>query len=412
MEGARPRVLLVGSGHPIFRQYTLRQATESADLWLLDPEPPTWQKPYLVGFTVADTFHPQEAVSAAVALAAQQHFDGVFCYHEGMIVAAAMIAEALKLPGPKPGAVTACRDKAQTRALLAEAGIAQPRYAVVGAHSTIAEVAREIPPPWVVKPRSLGASHGVIKIDDIARLEGGLAVARQARQSGMATEEEVLVEEYVEGSEVSVDGFFDGKTYTPLFLARKRLGEAPYFEETGHSVDAADELLRDPDLANFLASAHAALDMTGAITHTEVRFAASGPVLIEVNGRLGGDLIPLLAERALGVNAAWYALELAYGHYPPPPAPRTGCSSISLLTPSENCIVESVDFDAEGVREAGLEGIHFDATAQPGEELRIPPEGYAHRYAVLIADGTDPADCAQKLEAAAKFVRLAYRALA
>jgi biotin carboxylase len=396
----------------LFRQYLLRQAAESADLWLFDPEPPTWQKPYLIGFTVVDTFQPTEAVDAAIKLATEQHFDGVFCYHEGMILSAAMIAEALRLPGPKPDAVSACRDKARTRALLAEAGVGQPKFAVVGSHSQLAEVAREIPPPWVVKPRSLGNSQGVIKVEDIAHLGDGLAIARHAWQTGMANGEEVLVEEYVEGSEISVDGFFDGKTYIPLFVARKQLSEGPYFEELGHSVDAADELLQDPELIDFLGAAHAALDITGAITHTEVRFTASGPMLIEVNGRLGGDLIPFLAERALGVNAAWYGLELAYGQYPQPPTPRTGCSSISLLRPPQDCVIEFVGFDAEGASDAGLEGIHFDAIANRGDELRLPPEGYASRYAVLIADGADPQDCAQKLAAATKFVRLEYRALA
>jgi hypothetical protein len=96
----------------------------------------------------------------------------------------------------------------------------------------------------------------------------------------------------------------------------------------------------------------------------------------------------------------------------PPPALRAGRSSISLLTPPESCILESVDFDAEGAHETGSEGVHFEATAQPGEELLFPPDGYACRYAVLIADGTGPTDCAQKLEAAVKFVRLEYRALA
>ncbi|NED87458.1 carboxylase, partial [Streptomyces sp. SID11233] len=57
----------------------------------------------------------------------------------------------------------------------------------------------------------------------------------------------VLVEEYLAGPEVSVECVTHQGITTALAVTRKEVGFAPYFEETGHTVDAADPLL--PEVA-------------------------------------------------------------------------------------------------------------------------------------------------------------------
>lgn len=409
MTRQRPLVLLVGSGHQTYREYLVREAAQYADLWLVEEPAPTWQAPYLVGHSSMDTFDPIDSVRAVRQLAGEHSFDGVFCYHEGMILAAAAIAQELGLPGPTPAAVAACRDKARTRQLLAAAGVAQPGFEVLAGDRVPAEVVDRLGLPLVVKPRTLGASQGVIRIDSPDQLAHGLQVSRSARQQGMVNLPEVLVEEYVEGEEISVDGYYDGLEYTPLFLARKRLGPQPYFEEMGHTVDAADSLLADQALLALLTAAHQALDISHAITHTEVRLTAAGPMLIEVNGRLGGDLIPLLATRASGVEPARCGVELAIGKRPAPPTGEGRCSGIRFLQPEQPCVVDSITFDAERAPELG---VRFEPIVTPGTPLSPPPDGYVARYALLIADGANPAECDRKLDAASELVRLEAHAIA
>jgi biotin carboxylase len=406
MSTERPRVLLIGSGAQVYREYLLKQAAEHAELWLLEPDPPTWQRPYLVGSSVADTFSPVETVTAVRRLAAEQHIDAIFCYHEGMIVAAAAAAQALGLPSPSVEAVSACRDKARTRELLAKAGVAQPGFALVDKDFDLAQLAQVIPPPWVVKPRSLGASQGVVKINHPADFAEGLEIARSARQAGMPHDDVVLVEEYVEGSEITVDGYFDGKEFVPLYITRKRLNKAPYFEEMGHTLSGDDEYLSDASLLELMTAAHVALGFQGAISHTEVRITPSGLRLIEVNGRMAGDLVSILVERAMNYNTAWYSLELALGRDPGKPALTSRCCGIRFLRPDEPCVVDSIHFDIERARAAGLEEVSFQAMVQPGAELRLPPEDFVPRYALLIADGDSAEECNQKLDAASELVEL------
>lgn len=104
-----------------------------------------------------------------------------------------------------------------------------------------------------------------------------------------------LIEEYLTGPEISIDGAVVDGRYTPLFVARKTVGMHPYFEELGHLVNAADGLMSDPQLLATLASAHRAIEFRHGVTHTEVKLTGRGPVIVEINGRLGGDMIPLLA---------------------------------------------------------------------------------------------------------------------
>ncbi len=221
---------------------------------------------------------------------------GVFSYDETLVVTTALIAERLGLPGLTFRGADNCRNKHNTRRLLTAAGLPQPQFAyVTGADEALA-TADSFGYPVVLKPRGMGASIGVIKVDGPEGVRAAFEVADAASRGGNSDYEGgVLVEECVMGPEISIDGtVFDGD-WNPLFLARKEVGLAPYFEETGHTVSATDPLLADPELLRVLKAAHRELGIGHGITHTEVKLTARGPVIIEVNARLGGDLIPYLA---------------------------------------------------------------------------------------------------------------------
>jgi len=102
------------------------------------------------------------------------------------VMAAALAAERLGLPHSPPGAVARTRDKAAMRRALAEAGVPQPRFALLPCGADVAAVAREVGLPCVVKPLGLSGSRGVIRADDgeqaraaAERVWGILAAAQQ-----------------------------------------------------------------------------------------------------------------------------------------------------------------------------------------------------------------------------------------
>lgn len=407
--GGEAVVLVVGSGMRRYREYLLSSAGQRHKLWLLDAAEPSWQHDYVAGATVVDTRDPAALVRAAREVALHREVSGLICYDELLIESAAHVVAALGLRGMTGEAVARCRDKDSTRATLREAGVLQPRSVAVSSLPDALEVASGFGYPVVLKPRNLGASYGVSKAADADALAVAFAAADAAQLPGIPRyADSVLVEEYVDGPEISIDGFvFDGE-YQPLFVARKRLGLEPYFEETGHIVDGVDPLLDDAGLRTVLVEAHRALGVDYSITHTEVRLTDRGPVIIEVNARLGGDFIPYVGWLATGIDPGHVAVDVAIGRRPVLAPSRKRTVGIEFCYPRQNCRVLSVQLP-DPDRTPGL--LSAEKLVEPGTEMRLPPDGYVQRYAYVICAGADRAECEDRLAAAAEGVQLEWTEL-
>jgi biotin carboxylase len=401
-------LLVMGSGDQRFREYLLKSAACRFPLWLFDPDPPSWQQPHIVGSTVLDVFDPAAAVAAAAELSRRHPIAGVFCYHEAVIVAAAAVAAALGLPGPSVPAVTTVRDKHRTRQALTAAGLPQPRNALVSNLAEAQTAAAELGFPLISKPLGLGASQGVVKVADMDQLAAAVAVSQSAVQRGMLNTPQVLFEQYLEGPEISIDAAVADGAYLPFVVARKQVGAEPFFEEIGHSVSADDPLLTDTEIMGMLAAAHHAVGFDNGITHSEIKLTPQGPVIIEINGRLGGDLIPYLGLLARGIDAGQVAVDVALGISPKLEPGGEQTAAISFLYPAADCRVRQVRVP----QPAEVPGLYESRIlAVPGQELRLPPGGYVSRYGYLIARGADAGSCAAALAVAQDQASCAYDSL-
>jgi biotin carboxylase len=405
-----PLLLVVGSGAQHYREYILRSVSRHYRLWLLHSEPVTWQRPYLVGSSVVDTSNIELTVATAEAHARDRKIAGVLCYDEGLILPVAHVKEALGLTGMSPAVVTACRDKRATRVALDAAGVPQARSICVATYAQARAAAEQIGYPVVLKPRGLGGSKGVLLVDRPGALEAGYAAAREAHTPGVPVYEDgVLVEEYLDGPEISVDCVHFAGQGTPLVLARKRLGFDPFFEEVGHVVSASDPLLREPEIRGLLHACHAALGVRDGFTHSEIRLTSRGPRIIEVNGRLGGDLIPYLGWVASGIDAPMAAADVAAGRAPRIAATHSRIAAVRFMYPREDCQVLSISTNLNAAPRA----VHMvETTVEPGAELRLPPRGYLSRYGFAITVGDTEQECVDALEGAERMFALRSRPLA
>src|SRR5262249_10786308 len=244
---------------------------------------PQWEQEYLAGWTVlASTLDGPAMAQAALQLNRAETVAGVLCWDEGRIHATSFVAEALGLRTGAPAVIWRLRDKAQTRAALAAAGIAQPRSIPVKTLAEAVDAGRRVGYPAILKPRGLGASLGVVRVDSPAQLREMFAFTRDTKPPDpvvYASDQPVLVEQCVLGAEISIDSIAAEGRLTPLFLARKVVGYPPYAEEVGHYVDAADPLLHDPVLIGALRDTHSGLGFRDGWTHTEFMLTADGPQL-------------------------------------------------------------------------------------------------------------------------------------
>ncbi|MGC0339090.1 ATP-grasp domain-containing protein [Streptomyces sp. SLBN-8D4] len=400
-----PPVLVIGSGSPIWREYLLRSISESCDIWLFSVGEVTWESPYIVGSTQVDTLDAAATIRAAIDLNQRLGLGGVLSYDEIRVPVAAAVAEALGLPGGGAEAVASCRDKALTRQKFAAAGVPQPSSYAVSSVEEAAARAASIGYPVVVKPRALAGSMGVALVESPEALPAAYASTRSAEFSELPRlEDGVLVESFADGPEISIDAACHNGTVYPLFVARKKTGFAPYFEEVGHVVSARDPLLEDPEIVRVLQAAHTALGLSTLMTHTEIRLTSAGPKVIEVNARLGGDLIPYTAQQATGVDYGMVAARLAQGIAPQREELPERTAQIDFLYPVTHLQVEALEVTEDGLP---AEVHRIIPLVGPGRKLRIPPQEHVRgRYAVIITVAPTPEACDEARAAAEKQVQL------
>lgn len=385
----RPHLLLIASGDRESREYLLAPLAGRYRVHLFCAAEPSWEVRYLDGYTVlSDVTDPAGLIAAARALDDRDRPAGLLCWHEASVIAAARVAEVLGLPGADSAVVLRCQDKHLTRRLLAEAGIPQPGSILVETVEQAVDAAAGIGYPVVLKPRDPVASMGVVLVSSERELREQFALAGDSTVSGLDIS--VLVEENADGPEISVDcAVFHGEVL-PICLAHKQIGFPPYFEEVGHLVDGADPMLADDSFREILQQAHAALGFTDGFTHTEFRLTPLGPKVIEVNPRLGGDLIPYLGRRTTGIDPALAAAAVAVGRRPDVTPTNKAFGAVRFCYVPHEMTIGAIGFDSERMP-AGVDLALV--LVRPGERHAPPPAGsVTGRIAVITAVGDSEAD--------------------
>ncbi|MGQ4331426.1 MULTISPECIES: ATP-grasp domain-containing protein [Streptomyces] len=379
---ARPLVLVVSPGDEADRGYCLERVAAAYDIVLLTGTEPSWEKPHIVDHAVADLNDTTALLSAGRALAERHDLAGVVTWDEWNLVPTARLARALGLAANSVEVMRACRNKATARTLFARHGVPSAASMTARALQEAELATRTLGFPAVIKPAAAAGSIGVIRIDRPEELpaafEFASAGARRSREDSG-----VLVEEYLDGPEVSVECVTHRGTTTAVAVTRKRLGPAPYFDETGHTVDAADPLLST--VAPTAAAAIKALGITDGVQHVEMRLIGDRPRLIEVNARLGGDMIGHLVHLATGVDLARAAADIACGHTPDLTPNRHQGAAIRFIYPAYSGTLTARRLTAHV---GGVERVRFQR--QAGDPLVLPQDGgdlYTARIGFLITTG-------------------------
>lgn len=181
------------------------------------------------------------------------------------------------------------------REYLQERGFSTVRFRVAAQASELAAAVREFGFPAVVKPSNLSGSTGVVLVRDARELA-------RAFELNAGYRGEFLVEEYLEGIEVSVEGLtFDGEHHI-LGVTDKLKTPPPVFVEVGHVFPSRLPAEVQDELARFV---RAFLDLVGlrfGPSHTEVILTAAGPRIVESHARFGGDRLTTLVKLATGIR--------------------------------------------------------------------------------------------------------------
>jgi len=333
-------------------------------------------------------------------MALGRRFGAVVAADTPMLVLAAAAAERMGLPHNPVQAVIAAADKAEQRRLWADAAVAQPAFRIVpsgASEDSLREAAAQAGFPCVVKAVSLSASQGILRADDRAAT---VAAARRIRRILAAARrparEPLLVEQYVPGPELSIDGMLTDRSLAVTAMFDKPgIPDGPTFEET---VLTTPSRLPGPVQAAAIATAGRAaraLGLTHGPIHAELRIGQRDgrprPAMLELAARSIGGLCSRALRFAGGASLEELVLANALGR--PAPSPRTPRPSGVLMIPvSRPGILRAVEGHNEAAATPGITGMTI--TVPAGQRVQPLPDG--DRYLGFIFAEGDTCDGVEK----------------
>jgi cysteine synthase A len=186
-------------------------------------------------------------------------------------------------------------------------------------------------------------------------------------------------------------------------ITAKHLSPPPLFVEIGHDFPAA---LPENEATAIVDAVRAALGAVGfdfGPAHTEVRLTAAGPVVVEINPRLAGGMIPELVRHALGIDLLTALLNQLIGREVDLTADRAEWAAIRFLTAERSGRLTGVS----GVEDARqMENVREVAISKPLGAVVRPAEEATHRLGHVIASGPSRPQVLRAVEEAARRIRL------
>ncbi|MFB6554757.1 acetyl-CoA carboxylase biotin carboxylase subunit family protein [Streptomyces sp. NPDC056405] len=389
----RPVVLVVAPGDENYRGCCLERVADTYDVVLLTATEPSWEKPHITDHALVDVSDPAAVLAGGRALAARHDLAGVMTWDEWCLVPTARLARALGLPANSVEVTRACRNKATARTLFARHGVPSAVSRSVRSLPEAQAAAAQIGYPVVLKPAAHAGAMGVQRVDTPAQLTAAHHVAQLTAEPA-AENNQVLVEEFLDGPEISVECVTYRGATTVVAVNRKTISPPPHFEQLAHRVDAADPLLGL--VAPAARAAVEALGITNGISHIEMRLVDGRPRLIEVNGRLAGDMIGHLVRLATGIDLPRAAADLACGRAPDLTATRSGAAAIGLIYPHTSGTLTRLDYT--GPRPPWLDRLCFQR--RPGDQLVLPQDGgtlYTARAGFYVVTGSTTVEVTERL---------------
>ncbi|MER8569323.1 lyase family protein [Mesorhizobium sp. M0924] len=259
----------------------------------------------------AETRSPDELIGVVAKLG---RLAGIYSSSDYFVEAASRVATAIGLPAANPEAIATCRNKWKQAAELQRQSIAIPETRLATSVRDVENIFAQATLPVVIKPVSGSGSSGVRLCDSAAAAIEAFESARSALLDQVDLRSpDILIQQYVEGKEYSAEIVAYDGTLHCLGILAKHKGPPPCFVEVGHDFPAPLPELSLRELAFFAAGAASALGLNFGPAHVEFVITESGPVIIEVNPRLAGGMIPVMLSHALGTSVLDMVIRLYAG---------------------------------------------------------------------------------------------------
>lgn len=356
--------------------------------------------PNAIGIPYADVYYNVSTIDEEGICQAAKEFgaDGIMTLATDMPMrSVAYTCEKLGLIGISYDTAIKSTDKGKMIEAFEQHGVEHPWYYLVGSPDEAHTLMPKITYPCIVKPTDNSGSRGITLAHTPDDLLDSIQYSIENGRGGKA-----IIEEYMEGPEVSVEIIvYRGIPYV-LQITDKMTTGAPHFVEIGHTqpsslADDQQEKIRD-----LACRAVAAVGLTDGPAHVEIILTKDGPKMVELGARMGGGCITThLVPLSTGIDMIKATIDLSLGKHPDLEPLHTKGAAIRFFLPPHGTInaIHGVDtaYALDGVQEISF-------TKQVGD-ASVPLSSGADRVGYVIAQGNTPKQAGDRCDQALHTVK-------
>jgi biotin carboxylase len=307
----------------------------------------------------------------------ERPFCGVVATDDATVELGSRIAATLELPHNHPRAARNSQRKDLSRQALRDAGVGVPDFRLIDLSRPLTAQLQCLPLPAVLKPLSLSASRGVIRVDTLEQAGAaceriGKIVAGERQQDDRVSGQ-LLMEAFVPGPEVAVEGLLrEGELAVLAIFDKPDPLDGPFFEETYYITPSRHTETVQQEVVACVQAACRALGLREGPVHAELRVATEGCVIMEVAARtIGGECARLL-RFGTGHGLEELVIAHATGQFLAP-KPASGGAGVLMIPIEHAGVLRRIEGIAAARAVPGIEDVSI--AIREGYELQPLPEG-------------------------------------
>lgn len=271
--------------------------------------------PNAIGIKYADHYFNASTMDEdAVVKAAKEYLpEGIMTLATDMPMrGVAKASETLGLHSIKYDTALKATDKFEMIKAFKEHGVESPWYYLINNFDKLLELEFKLSYPCIMKPTDNAGSHGVVLIHDFSELISNYEFCLKNSRHG-----KVIVEEYLDGEEVSVEVMVVNGEVNILQITDKITTGEPHFVEMGHTQPSKKSASVQNQIKILAKKAIRSLGIDNGPCHVEIMVVDRGPVMIELGARMGGDNITThLVPLSTGIDMTKASIHVALGETP------------------------------------------------------------------------------------------------
>ncbi len=342
-----------------------------------------WAQPYADDWVLADTYNHTEVLETLRSYLDANHgrrIDGAITFWEDDIPLLAKICAEFKLKGNSTEAAMLTRDKAKMQERFEQCGLPHIRQHLLRTKNDLQQAMDAIGFPAVMKPVFGSDSQFVLQVNTKEEAEEGY---RYLLKNCTPSFDPIyrynrrlfLYQEFVDGHEFSLEGTAQHGIPRIIGIHEKMAMHPPFFVETGDQIPPRISDAQVIELTDIAKEALIVLGVENSLTHVEMKLTRTGPKIIEIASRMGGEYTYENVVKVHGFDLIEAGVNIALGeNVTQMPKEPKGHIVSRFFSPEVSGIITQIRGIEQARKMDGVLTVYL--SKQVGDSVLIPPDGF------------------------------------